>query len=100
MRSFPTFGIGLEQARSLQETTHTPGNGVGKLGELAIGRRLHPLKPLKRPVPALDVHVVKKSIVVVLIQECPWLGQWLNLGRLAEIERSNSVSLWFHWIQG
>ena len=62
------LGIGLNQALALQETARTPGNGVGESGEFVTGRRLHPLKPLKRPVPAFDVHTVQKKHVKINVE--------------------------------
>jgi len=56
-------GIALNQTLALQETAHTPGDGMGELCEFVTGRRLHPLKPHERPVPSLDVHAVQNEHV-------------------------------------
>ena len=61
-------GIPLNQALMLQETAHTPGDGVSELREFVTRRRLHSLKPIERPVPALDVHTVWKKHVKVDVE--------------------------------
>jgi hypothetical protein len=57
------LGIAINEALSLKETTHPPGDGVAESGEFVTGRRLHPLKLPERSVPALDIDAVQKKHV-------------------------------------
>ena len=51
-------------------------------GEFVTGRRFHPLKPLKRPVPALDIHTVQKKHVEVDVEIQRTPKHWISVTAL------------------